>query len=223
MKTTSAGEEWQSDRTITEPRTRILPLYSPYGSRGRTPRHGGLRGDPDPNQRPGRRRGTLLAAEERVVQSNPDPAYPGIERGLVYEYYPGTGEVVARPAITARYYEGLRFDAQGKLYGISESRGLKNSDYVEPGVNVMTEVGIPSRPMPASVSTIRTTWPFRQTVTSTSPRTTLPATSGSPGATGTGPTSSWSSPVSWTAAPKTLASTSTGMDGRSEKNPGTPA
>lgn len=69
--------------------------------------------------------GTLLMAEERIVQSYRDPDYPDIERGLVYEYDPRTGEVAARPAIGARSHEGLRFDAQGNLYGISESRGLK--------------------------------------------------------------------------------------------------
>lgn len=71
--------------------------------------------------------GTVLMAEERIVQSERDPDYPAIERGLVYEYVPESGEVVARPAIGARSHEGLRFDAQGNLYGISESRGLKNA------------------------------------------------------------------------------------------------
>lgn len=71
--------------------------------------------------------GTLLMAEERIVQSERDPDYPAIERGLVYEYFPESGEVVARPAVGARSHEGLRFDAQGNLYGISESRGLKNA------------------------------------------------------------------------------------------------
>jgi hypothetical protein len=68
--------------------------------------------------------GTILMAEERIVQSDRDPDYPDIERGLVYEYVPGTGGVVARPAIGARSHEGLRFDAAGNLYGISESRGI---------------------------------------------------------------------------------------------------
>lgn len=68
--------------------------------------------------------GTLLMAEERVTQSYRDPQYPGIERGLVYEYFPSTGQVIARPAIGARSHEGLRFDPQGNLYGISESRGI---------------------------------------------------------------------------------------------------
>jgi hypothetical protein len=71
--------------------------------------------------------GTILMAEERIEADEPDPDYPAIERGLVYEYYPATGNVVARPALGARSHEGLRFDAQGNLYGISESRGIANA------------------------------------------------------------------------------------------------
>ena len=71
--------------------------------------------------------GTILMAEERIVQSFPDPDHPDIERGLIYEYFPATGAVVARTALGARSHEGLRFDAQGNLYGISESRGIANA------------------------------------------------------------------------------------------------
>lgn len=71
--------------------------------------------------------GTILMAEEQIVQALRDPDYPEIERGLVYEYFPETGAVVARPAIGARSHEGLRFDAQGNLYGISESRGIQQA------------------------------------------------------------------------------------------------
>jgi hypothetical protein len=71
--------------------------------------------------------GTILMAEEEIVQSFRDPDYPNIERGLIYEYFPQTGQVVARPAVGARSHEGLRFDAQGNLYGISESRGIQNA------------------------------------------------------------------------------------------------
>jgi secreted PhoX family phosphatase len=46
--------------------------------------------------------------------------------GLVYEYDPGTGTTRPLPAVGARSHEGLRFDPQGNLYGISEST---------PGVN----------------------------------------------------------------------------------------
>jgi hypothetical protein len=75
--------------------------------------------------------GTILMAEEEIVQSLRDPAYPNVERGLVYEYNPRTGAVHARPALGARSHEGLRFDSDGNLYGISESRGIANAG--EPG------------------------------------------------------------------------------------------
>ena len=69
---------------------------------------------------------TLLFAEERIVASLKDPRVPGAVGGLVYEYDPRTGVTTPRPAVGARSHEGLRFDAQGNLYGISEST---------PGVN----------------------------------------------------------------------------------------
>ncbi len=71
--------------------------------------------------------GTVLFAEEVIVASFRDPAFPNIERGLIYEYIPQTGQVFARPAVGARSHEGLRFDADGNLYGISESRGIANA------------------------------------------------------------------------------------------------
>jgi hypothetical protein len=71
--------------------------------------------------------GTILMAEEQIVQVFRDPALPNVERGLIYEYFPETGQVVARPALGARSHEGLRFDPQGNLYGISESRGIQNA------------------------------------------------------------------------------------------------
>jgi hypothetical protein len=64
---------------------------------------------------------TLLFAEERIVASFKDPRVPDAVGGLVYEYDPRTGLTVPRPAVGARSHEGLRFDAQGNLYGISES------------------------------------------------------------------------------------------------------
>jgi hypothetical protein len=70
--------------------------------------------------------GTILMSEEAIVAEFRDPAHPNIERGLVYEYFPRTGAVVARPAVGARSHEGLRFDRHGNLYGISESRGIAN-------------------------------------------------------------------------------------------------
>ena len=69
---------------------------------------------------------TLLFAEERIVASFKDPRVPNAVGGLVYEYDPRTGVTTPHPAVGARSHEGLRFDAQGNLYGISEST---------PGVN----------------------------------------------------------------------------------------
>jgi hypothetical protein len=71
-------------------------------------------------------RHTLLFAEERIVASRKDPLVPNAVGGLVYEYDPATGITPPLPAVGARSHEGLRFDAQGNLYGISEST---------PGVN----------------------------------------------------------------------------------------
>ncbi len=87
--------------------------------------------------------GTILMAEEEVVQSFRDPDYPNIERGLVYEFFPATGKVVARPAIGARSHEGLRFDKQGNLYGISESRGIQNAG--QPGQSGAIFKFVPNR------------------------------------------------------------------------------
>lgn len=70
--------------------------------------------------------GTLLFAEERIVASFRDPQVPDAVGGLVYEYDPATGISTPRPALGARSHEGLRFDRNGNLYGISEST---------PGVN----------------------------------------------------------------------------------------
>jgi secreted PhoX family phosphatase len=64
---------------------------------------------------------TLLFAEERIVASFDDPRVPNAVGGLVYEYDPRTGVTTPLPAVGARSHEGLRFDAQGNLYGISES------------------------------------------------------------------------------------------------------
>jgi uncharacterized protein len=65
--------------------------------------------------------GTVLFAEERVVASLRDPRVPDAVGGLVYEYDPRTGATRPLPAVGARSHEGLRFDTQGNLYGISES------------------------------------------------------------------------------------------------------
>jgi secreted PhoX family phosphatase len=52
--------------------------------------------------------GTILFAEETGG-------------GLVYEVDPSDGVAIARPAIGRKSHEGMRFDAQGNLYSISES------------------------------------------------------------------------------------------------------
>ncbi len=67
---------------------------------------------------------TLLAAEEMRparTPSLPDPEVPQAIAGLVYEIDPVSGAAAPRPAIGARAHEGLRFDPQGNLYGISET------------------------------------------------------------------------------------------------------
>ena len=69
---------------------------------------------------------TLLFAEERIVASRRDPRVPDAVGGLVYEWDPRTGETRPLPAVGARSHEGLRFDAQGNLYGISESTPGQN-------------------------------------------------------------------------------------------------
>lgn len=71
---------------------------------------------------------TVLFAEERIVASRRDPRVPDAVGGLMYEYDPATGVSTPRPAFGARSHEGLRFDAQGNLYGISEStQGVNGS------------------------------------------------------------------------------------------------
>ena len=91
--------------------------------------------------------GTILAAEEVIKASAPDPQVPQAKAGLVYEFFidrddpskldpsrepitPGDGSsdttqdgIRVRPAIGAKSHEGMRFDRRGNLYGIAESRG----------------------------------------------------------------------------------------------------
>ena len=64
---------------------------------------------------------TLLFAEERIVASLRDPRVPNAVGGLVYEWDPVTRTTRPLPAVGVRSHEGLRFDPQGNLYGISES------------------------------------------------------------------------------------------------------
>jgi uncharacterized protein len=65
--------------------------------------------------------GTLLIAEEVTTSTLKDPTLPAALAGHVYEIDPATGAAVLRAAIGSRSHEGLRFDSQGNLYGISES------------------------------------------------------------------------------------------------------
>jgi secreted PhoX family phosphatase len=66
--------------------------------------------------------GTILIAEEvNAPAGSPDPDVPQATAGLVYEIDPKTGEAVARPALGSKSHEGMRFDSEGNLYGISES------------------------------------------------------------------------------------------------------
>jgi hypothetical protein len=65
--------------------------------------------------------GTILAAEEAADPAAFDPNVPQARSGLVYEIDPTSGASIARPAVGARSHEGLRFDKQGNLYGISET------------------------------------------------------------------------------------------------------
>jgi hypothetical protein len=65
--------------------------------------------------------GTIVFGEETSKQSIPDPQYPDAVGGLMYEYNPETNAVRALPAVGAKAHEGVRFDAEGNLYGISET------------------------------------------------------------------------------------------------------
>jgi secreted PhoX family phosphatase len=64
---------------------------------------------------------TLLIAEETVTSALKDPALPAARGGHVYEVEPTPGAAVLRSAIGSRSHEGLRFDPEGNLYGISEA------------------------------------------------------------------------------------------------------
>lgn len=65
--------------------------------------------------------GTVIFAEERIVSSFKDPNAPNAVGGHLYEYDPATKVTTLRAAFGARSHEGLRFDRDGNLYGISES------------------------------------------------------------------------------------------------------
>lgn len=65
--------------------------------------------------------GTILFAEERGGNTIPDPEVPTATAGLVYELDPTTLQVTPRPALGSKSHEGMRFDPQGNVYGISET------------------------------------------------------------------------------------------------------
>jgi uncharacterized protein len=84
--------------------------------------------------------GTILAAEETTQAAVRDPQVPDARAGLVYEYFidpddpseldtddprdnvaPFDDGVAVRPALGSKSHEGMRFDARGYHYGISES------------------------------------------------------------------------------------------------------
>jgi len=64
--------------------------------------------------------GTLLVAEEVGIAAQRDPAVPSAGGGLVYEVNPGTGALTPRPALGSSSHEGMRFDKQNNLYGVSD-------------------------------------------------------------------------------------------------------
>lgn len=65
--------------------------------------------------------GTIVVAEEVTTSAIKDPALPAAVGGHVYEIDPATGAATLLPAVGARSHEGLRFDRDGNLYGISET------------------------------------------------------------------------------------------------------
>lgn len=65
--------------------------------------------------------GTILAAEEVTAAAVQDPTQPNAIGGFVYEIDPATGNATVLPEVGSRSHEGLRFDGQGNLYGISET------------------------------------------------------------------------------------------------------
>ena len=86
----------------------------------------------DPSAEGATTKQTILAAEETQRQAAPDPRVPQAQAGLVYEINPETGEDVPRPAVGSRSHEGMRFDPQGNLYGISETNGQPNGQQPNP-------------------------------------------------------------------------------------------
>jgi hypothetical protein len=74
--------------------------------------------------------GTILMAEERIVQDIRDPDYPDIERGLIYEYFPETGEVVAPSGRRRAVARGTAARRRRQPVRISESRGIAQAGVI---------------------------------------------------------------------------------------------
>jgi len=64
---------------------------------------------------------TILVAAHASNSTLKAPSLPAARAGHVYEIDLETGTAVLRAAVGSRSHEGLRFDSQGNLYGISES------------------------------------------------------------------------------------------------------
>jgi hypothetical protein len=85
--------------------------------------------------------GTLLTGEEMRPErqpSTPDPLVPQAQAGLMYEVDPVSGATVPLPALGAKAHEGMRFDPQGNVYGISETAPT----------TVVTPPPVPGQPPP---------------------------------------------------------------------------
>ncbi|MEO8201613.1 MAG: alkaline phosphatase PhoX [Gemmatimonadota bacterium] len=65
--------------------------------------------------------GTILTAEETNPAAIQDPSQPNAVGGFVYEIDPLSGVATVRPDLGSKSHEGMRFDRQGNLYGISET------------------------------------------------------------------------------------------------------
>jgi sugar lactone lactonase YvrE len=65
--------------------------------------------------------GTLLAAEEADPSAVKDPTQPDVTGGHVYEIDPSSGTSRVVTGLGAKAHEGIRFDKQGNVYGISEN------------------------------------------------------------------------------------------------------
>src|SRR5262245_18658478 len=70
--------------------------------------------------------GTVHTSEQVSPSALKDPEFPNAVGGHVYEIDPETGATKTLAAVGARAHEGLKFDTDGNLYGISE----RNPGYI---------------------------------------------------------------------------------------------